>query len=227
MASGIYKIENNITHNIYIGKAKNFNSRWNQHKSNAKYNYNTHLYNAIKKYGIDNFSFTIIEVIPLELYDEICNEREKYWIKYYQAYEDPNNYNETEGGEGSCGWEPSQEWRDKQSKIKKEWYQTEQGKEKAKQQSEFMKKYNYLIPKKKHTEEWKQQHSKDMSGEKNPNYGKHTQGKKCLCIELNKIFESTREAAKEIGVSHTGIAAACRGVQKTCGSYHWKYINEE
>jgi hypothetical protein len=65
-----------------------------------------------------------------------------------------------------------------------------------------------------------------FKGDKNPNYGKHTQGKKCLCIELNKIFESAREAAKQMGVSHTGIIAACNGKQKTSAGYHWKYIED-
>ena len=96
--------------------------------------------------------------------------------------------------------------------------------EKAKKQSKQMIDKPPLRLNKKHTKKWKQQHSQDMQGNKNPNYGKHTQGKRCLCIELNKIFESTREAEKIIGVSHTGIAAACRGVQKTAGGYHWKYI---
>lgn len=226
MASGIYKIENNITHNVYIGKAKDFNSRWRQHKSEANSNKNNnHLYNAIRKYGIDNFTFSIVEEIPLELYSTISSEREKYWIKFYNAYEDHDNYNETQGGEGVCGWDPSQDWRDNMSKIKKEWYQTEEGKVKAERQRERLK-GKAFFKNHTHTEEWKEQHSKDMQGEKNPNYGKHTQGKKCLCIELNKIFESAREAAKQMGVSHTGIIATCNGKQKTSAGYHWKYIED-
>jgi hypothetical protein len=63
-----------------------------------------------------------------------------------------------------------------------------------------------------------------MSGSNNPNYGKHSNGKKCLCIELNQIFQSTREASQKMGIAHTGIAAACRGTQKTSGGYHWKYL---
>ena len=76
----------------------------------------------------------------------------------------------------------------------------------------------------KHTEEWKKEHSRKMTGENNPNFGKHTSGKKCLCIELNQIFESTRQAGEVIGVSHQNIAAACRGDTKTSGGYHWAYI---
>ena len=222
--SGIYKIENKINHHLYIGKAKNFNNRWNQHKSNAKLGKQTHLYNAIRKYGIENFDFSIIEYIPLDKYDELSCEREKYLIKYYNAYNNKNNYNETEGGDGVSGWKPSKEWRNKIGKIMKQWYQTEEGKEKARRQSQKMK-GKKINKNNKHTEEWKKQHSEKMKGSNNPNYNKHTQGKKCLCIELNKIFESTRQAEQYIGVRHQNIAAACRGDQKTSGGYHWKYID--
>lgn len=50
------------------------------------------MYYAINKYGIENFTFEIIES-QVENY----NDRERYWIKYYDSYE--NGYNETEGGE--------------------------------------------------------------------------------------------------------------------------------
>ena len=225
MISGIYKIENIINNCIYIGKAKNIENRWNQHKSNAKNITNTtHLYRAMRKYGIENFIFSIIEEIPLEQYDIISSERERYWIEYYNAYSNPNNYNETEGGEGTPGWEPSQEWKDHQSKIKKEWYQTSEGIEKRKQQSKQQKE---KAPFKNHTHsfEWKKQHSDRMKGENNPAYKTHTNGKMCMCIELCHIFKSTREAEMITGISHAGISAACRGKQKTAGGYHWKYID--
>lgn len=224
--SGIYKIENIITHNLYIGKAKNIEHRWSQHKSIANYNNITrHLYNSMRQYGIENFTFEIIEEVPLDIYDEIINEKEKYWIKYYNAYEDKENYNYTEGGDGLSGWIPDEEWKKRMSIIKRKWYQTDKGiqtKERARQR---LKNKQGLFKGHRHTEEWKQQHSLDMQGEKNPNYGKHTQGKKCLCIELNQIFESTRQAAQELNLHHQNIAAACRGVYQTSGGYHWKYID--
>lgn len=224
MASGIYKIENIITHNVYIGKTNNFEVRWNQHKSEARHNKdNSHLYNAMRKYGIENFTFSIVEEMTLEEYNKNGNDREKYWIKFYQAFENHDNYNETIGGEGTQGWIAPQEYRDNMSKIMKEWYQTEAGKAKAKRQSERMKGVALTkgIP---HTEEWKKKHSERMKGENNPSYGTHTRGKKCRCIELDQIFESTREAEKIIGIAHQNIAAACRGVYKTSGGYHWEYI---
>lgn len=49
----------------------------------------------MNKYGIDNFSFEIIE----ECEKDKLSDREKYWINYYNSIS-PNGYNLTEGGDG-------------------------------------------------------------------------------------------------------------------------------
>lgn len=95
---GIYKIENLINHHKYIGQSVNIHSRWRRHCADAKNeNQTSSLYQAIKKYGIENFSFEILEECPRDLLDE----REKYWIKFYNSYFD--GYNETLGGQDALG----------------------------------------------------------------------------------------------------------------------------
>lgn len=94
---GIYKITNIINGKCYIGQSVNIHKRWNNHKS-ACYNtnaheYNYYLYRAMRKYGIENFTFEIIE----ECEQILLNEREKFWISYYDTFK--NGYNETEGGD--------------------------------------------------------------------------------------------------------------------------------
>lgn len=95
---GIYKITNKINGKCYIGKSTNIHHRWIEHKSlsreikNGGDEYAIHC--AIRKYSIENFSFEIIEECSLEH----LNEKEKYWIEYYNSYE--NGYNETLGGDG-------------------------------------------------------------------------------------------------------------------------------
>lgn len=89
MSKGIYKITNNLTQVSYIGQSQNIEHRWTQHQK-AKDNYAIH--KAIQKYGVNNFTFEIIE-----LCDNLF-ERERYWISYYNTY--LNGYNETPGGEG-------------------------------------------------------------------------------------------------------------------------------
>ena len=95
---GIYKIENLINGKIYIGQSVDIQYRFSNHKSesfNPKSNaYNTAIHRAIRKYGIDNFSFEVIE----ECNQEKLREREIYWIAYYNSF--GKGYNLTSGGEG-------------------------------------------------------------------------------------------------------------------------------
>ena len=91
MSVGIYKIENLINGQCYIGQSINIELRWRRHKDVIE-TCDYPLYLAIRKYGIDNFSFDIVqECEPHEL-----NELEIYWIQYYNSYYD--GYNQTRGG---------------------------------------------------------------------------------------------------------------------------------
>lgn len=94
---GIYKITNNINQKSYIGKSKNIEERWKEHlrPSSWKTQPTKVLYQAFNKYGIENFSFQIIEI--LSDYSQ-SNEKEKYWINFYNTYY--NGYNSTQGGDG-------------------------------------------------------------------------------------------------------------------------------
>ena len=93
----IYIIKNKINDKVYVGQTTNtVQYRFNQHLTNANLDYKTgHLYNAMRKYGKDNFYVETIEEIPNELLDE----REIYWIAYYNSFQ--NGYNLTIGGEGN------------------------------------------------------------------------------------------------------------------------------
>lgn len=90
----LYEIKNLKSNNSYIGQTNNPDRRWREHKSaafnihNPSYDYP--LYRAIRKYGLNNFSFSIIEKnIPTE--KEINNLEIKYIEKY-------GYYNIAEGG---------------------------------------------------------------------------------------------------------------------------------
>lgn len=94
----IYKITNRINGKAYIGQTSlTIKHRLQQHIRDSKRQTmeNRPLYRAFKKYGYNNF---IIEEVEQCKNDEV-NEKEKYWIKYYDSYH--NGYNATLGGEGS------------------------------------------------------------------------------------------------------------------------------
>lgn len=93
---GIYKITNLINGKCYIGQSTYIPKRWKNHlisvnNPNSK-EYYYPLYQAMRKYGSNNFKFEIIEnCLPKEL-----NEKEQYWILYYNSYKE--GYNQNEGG---------------------------------------------------------------------------------------------------------------------------------
>lgn len=90
---GIYKITNVNNNKVYIGQSNNLERRYKEH---FIWNLNNKQYidELIQDLGKENFSFEIIEECELEVLDE----REKYWIKYYNSFYE--GYNKTKGGAG-------------------------------------------------------------------------------------------------------------------------------
>lgn len=93
----IYKITNLKNNKIYIGKTINsVEDRFKRHLNDAlSERLDTHLARAIRKYGKENFIVEELEDIQ-DL--EKLNDREIYWIAFYNSYE--KGYNETIGGDG-------------------------------------------------------------------------------------------------------------------------------
>lgn len=62
--AGVYKITNNITKDFYIGSTNNIQRRFIQHRYNGsdKGRKHSNLYNDMRKYGLDNFSFDVLEL---------------------------------------------------------------------------------------------------------------------------------------------------------------------
>lgn len=99
----IYLINNLINNHKYIGQTlQTINKRWTQHKVDSK-KFDYPLYRAIRKYGSNNFS--IIEIESFEDVDKYnlsqkLDEREIYWIDYYETFTD--GYNQTIGGQNNA-----------------------------------------------------------------------------------------------------------------------------
>ena len=99
MRGFIYKITNTINGKSYIGQTiQNVKERFYQHCATkcSKAISNMAIHRAIKKYGKSNFTVEVIE----EIDSTNLNDRERYWIKYYNSYN--NGYNSTKGGQEGC-----------------------------------------------------------------------------------------------------------------------------
>ena len=93
----IYKITNDINDKIYIGQTtESLKQRFNRH-CGYQLNDNTHFHRAMKKYGIEHFSIELVEEVNNQ---EELDEREFYWINFYNSVE--NGYN-TKNVKGKCG----------------------------------------------------------------------------------------------------------------------------
>ena len=92
----IYQIQNNVNNKKYIGKAIDSQRRWKEHCLNSKTK-KSPLYNAIRKYGIENFSFTILfQCKPTE--ESLCFHETRL-IQEHNTMT-PGGYNLTTGGDG-------------------------------------------------------------------------------------------------------------------------------
>lgn len=231
----------------YIGiTSKNPPSlRW---ENGYGYRRNPYFWNAIQKYGWDNFKHEII--LDNLILDE-ANKKEVELISYYKSDQREFGYNIEPGGGSSSGL--SEETKNKLSVAHTGLHQ---GKKNNFYGVHMTGESNPFYGKK-HTEETKKktkENRKDISGPNNPFYGKHhTEETKrkirenspsvagfnnpacrpVYCIELNEIFWGARHAQNKYGVSEGSIRYSIRTKKGTAGKHpetreklHWLYADE-
>jgi hypothetical protein len=100
----IYYIKNLVNGKGYVGQhCGDADSRWRQHLREALQVENPRpLYAAMRKYGLQNFEYEVLEQIPLELGQKELDLREIYWIHNKNTYIlNGHGYNLTLGGGGN------------------------------------------------------------------------------------------------------------------------------
>lgn len=191
---GIYRITNDLNGKHYIGLSKHIFRRWKEHsylipKSDKP------LYRAIRKYGIENFSFHIVEECPAYK----LSEREIYWTDKYKSFTD--GYNVTSGGYTPNNVSPEVQQKIKMINVGRVM------KEETKRKISLAQKG---IPRL--TDNQKQALKKSIS-------------KKVICVETGMIFQSITEAANYVGVKHQSIHKALnKSAHNTSCGFHWKYL---
>lgn len=176
MIGFIYKITNKKNGKIYIGQTiQPIQRRFNQHVSHAITEKSDHKFaRAIRKYGKENFEIEIIEEIEKDKLDE----REKYWIKFYNSIQE--GYNTAEGGTdiGAGAYYELEE----AEKIIQYYYTCHNQIETCKHFNITEYKFRQLLT------------SRNLPTDYT-NYGKHTQ-RRVFIYELDKYFDSELECAK-------------------------------
>jgi len=211
---GIYKITN-PKGKIYIGKSKDISCR----KKTYMYlnSVGTKIKNSIKKYGWEQHNFEIIEECTLEQ----LNEREIYWIKYYDSTNCGLNI-----GLGGEGGNMTQQTKDK---ISKNW------KNKSDEEKNNINKKRGLGNKNKPKpnsgyRNWK---DKDLnrlilsSPFNQPNWSEKCKKPVLMLSKENntvlKEFNSIAEAASFVGITQGSLSFHLTGRSKTSGGYVWRY----
>lgn len=252
----IYKHTNLINGKAYIGQtsATDPKTRWaNGRGYNRR---NPIFYNAIQKYGWDNFSHEIL-VDGITTLEEANRLEIEFIAKYHTYIKDPEcwGYNTTIGGSGRSHLQ-LEETKQKISNSLKGRIFTEEHKEKI---SKTLKRkriicietgivYESISEAARQTgirrENLKAAVNRSRSSAGNYHWaettdieriqklrqlnGKHKAAKrKVLCVETGTIYESITEAARAIKCNQSAISAALSGRIQSVKSYHWKYIDED
>lgn len=203
----IYMYINNINNKRYIGQAVDFNRRHADHKKPSSNKFP--IDKAIKKYGIENFSITIL-IENLKTQEEL-NYYESLFIKEYNTLIANNEgYNIAEGGHNGNPLQGKTEEEINEIRTK---------------QSKSLKGRQSGMHGKHHTESTKKKISDATKGKNNP------ASRSVICLTTKKIFFTLKDAASFYNIKNaSNITTCCRGKCNSCGNYNgeklvWKYLN--
>ena len=228
----IYMTTNNINGKKYIG----------QHKGYINDSYlgsGLHIVRAIEKYGKENFTKQILEICNAENIDE----REYYWIKYYNAVQDEHFYNKMDGGQGGDGWRACNKWMKehpeeaqqiykKNNETLQKWQKKhpKQNEENIKKMLQVSHKYYHDHPEEvvrvmqlvnKGKEKWQKEHPEEYAAQIDQwrKAGSEANSKQIICLTTNKIFPSISEAARYYNTHQTNISKVLAGQRKSAGKH--------
>ena len=230
---------------VYIGMTKQTaEGRW---KNGLGYQSSPHFWNAIQKYGWENFTH---EVLCQELsVDDAC-ELEKKLISEYNAMDRRFGYNERSGGQIGAVFNDAV--REKISESQKRFYKEHpeaalkiaervrgfRHTEETRQKMSKIKTGTHFI----HTDEWNQKigeaNKARINSDENlyrkicehcrANGAKAAKPVEQLDLLGNVIarYESAHEAERQTGIRNGNISLCCNGKGKTASGYGWRYAIE-
>lgn len=91
----IYRITNLVNGKIYIGLTTRLGNRFKSHVYHGMRDGQLALHRSIRKHGLSNFTFEVVEVLPDR---QTLSDREQYWIAHHRSNEQAFGYNLNSGG---------------------------------------------------------------------------------------------------------------------------------
>ena len=200
----IYIHKNKINGHIYVGQTKDIRARWKP----SAYDNCIKFYNAIKKYGWDNFEHIILKE---NLTLEEANYWETYYIKKYDSVS--NGYNLNYGGDNKS--EISESTRKKLSDKSYELWADE------------------AYQKKQHDARIKSWENNEERRKKIAESTRKQFARKVYCETTGELFDALTDAERKYGIQHSSISLCCQGKRKSAGKHPethekmvWRYYNE-
>lgn len=207
----VYCHTNKINGKRYIGITQNKpNRRWQN-----GYGYkdrNSHFYNAIKKYGWENFEHIILEE---NLTRKEASEKEKYYIRLYNTNNENYGYNITSGGDNNFT----------RNKLTEEQRINISNKTKEAMNSVEIREYMLKVY---NSEDWIRKNSEATKRQWVTSDLKlrvqTTNGHKVRCVETGNVYLSILEASRQTGLSRYKITQSCQNKSYIVNNTHWEYI---
>lgn len=193
---------------------------------------------ALKEHKRENFTCKLLEEASTQ---KELNNKEAYWIAYYDAMNPLVGYNLKEGGSGGKGYKHTPEDR---IKCGDSW----RGKKRPSRTAEHIAKLVASNAGFKHSEETKRQISSSLKGcvrsestrkkmstaqkgkqlsettkQKLREVNRDALGKQVRCIETGQVFPTISKACRAFNCD--GIRKCLYGVNKTGAGYHWEFID--
>lgn len=219
----VYQHINKINQKSYVGITKQKpENRWGNNGIN--YKSSPHFYAAIQKYGWDNFEHLILFE---NLSKEDAEKKEKELIKELDLQNPAKGYNIMEGGEITTM--PPEICKIISEKLKgnKNGLNHPCSDEKKEKISKAQKGKKLTVEHKKELSKAAKNRHVPCSEEKKQILSKNYPHKKpVFCEELNQVFDSVQQAARELNLQATNVVKVCKGEKHTAGGYHFKYYND-
>lgn len=220
----VYEHVNKINGKKYVGITSRDKPEYRWGSNGINYKECTHFYAAIEKYGWDNFEHKILFEGLSE--KEAC-KIEMQIIEEQQLQNREYGYNLKEGGTAAKMPKETCEKISKAMMGNKNNLGRVLSEETKRRISEIQKGKTFTEEHKRRISEAKKGKThKPLSVESRQKIANaYPNKRKVYCVETDKVYNSTQECARELGLLSTNIVKVCKGKFKSTKGYHLKYYD--